>query len=469
MILAGRYELVRRIGRGGMGQVWEGRDLVLGRRVAVKVVHLDTAGDTTAATRFRREAVATAALSHPSIVTVHDAGTDDGTAYLVMEFVDGEDLARRLRRSGPLPVPEAVRIGEQVAEALAAAHAVGVVHRDIKPANVLVEGPHVTVVDFGVAALTRSGGAPLTAPGTTVGTAEYMAPEQATAEAITPAVDVYSLGCLLTALLTGRPPFADGHTVAILRAQVEDTPPTPSASRPEVPAALDRLLADMLAKNPLDRPDAATVATTLATFREPTTTAPTRVTAASVPPVIPPTRALPDAGGPPSASPGADAGRRRRWGVALAVVVILLAMGLAFTVLGGPASPHAESIATPTTDPTAPVDATTAPSPSPATPTPEISSTVPTADEVLADVTRAVAALTVGGRNPEKARKDLTSRVDDLAEAAADGDVAKAERRVRDLDRRIEALTRDGTLDPAETATVHDQLDRLASTLAGEA
>ena len=157
-LLAGRYELGRPIGRGGMAEVWEARDSVLGRTVAVKTVNLAAAHDPTLGERLRREAVATAALTHPGVVTVYDAGVDGDTAFLVMELLEGRDLAAVLR-DGPLPVSQAVRVGEQVAGALAAAHAAGIVHRDVKPGNVLLDGEKVTVVDFGIAAVEQDAGA----------------------------------------------------------------------------------------------------------------------------------------------------------------------------------------------------------------------------------------------------------------------------------------------------------------------
>jgi serine/threonine protein kinase len=269
VILSGRYELLTRLGRGGMGQVWESRDLLLGRKVAIKTIHLESQDDLSPADRFRREAVATAALNHPSIVTVHDTGVEDGTAFLVMELVGGQDLARTLRERGALPLAEVARIGGSVAAALTAAHAIGVVHRDIKPANVLLDGDRVKVVDFGIAMLTRSASTSLTAPGTALGTAEYMSPEQATSGPITPASDVYSLGCLLTALLTGRPPFTGEHPLAVLNRQVQADPDPLRLARPDAPAELEHLVATMLAKDPASRPSAADVRARLASLHAP--------------------------------------------------------------------------------------------------------------------------------------------------------------------------------------------------------
>ena len=261
-VIAGRYQLDQRLGRGGMAEVWRGIDRVLGRRVAVKTVSLGHPGDPALQERLRREAVATAALEHPDIVTVHDTGVDGDTAYIVMERLRGQDLAATLR-SGPLPLAEALRIGSRVAGALAAAHAVGIVHRDVKPANILVDGDKVTVVDFGIAAFEYQTAASLAAPGTTLGTAEYMAPEQARAETATRSTDMYAFGCLLTALVTGRTPFVGGRAGSVLHHHVYIEPPRLSSLHDGVPAELDRLVAALLAKDPDRRPSATEAAATL--------------------------------------------------------------------------------------------------------------------------------------------------------------------------------------------------------------
>ncbi|EYR62122.1 hypothetical protein N866_11620, partial [Actinotalea ferrariae CF5-4] len=256
MLLTGRYELLRRIGAGGMATVWEARDTVLDRPVAVKVVDLAVADDPALGERLRREAVTAASIAHPDVVTVHDVGVADGVAYVVMTLVEGRDLAAVLQQDGPLPVAEGLRIGARVAGALAAVHAAGVVHRDVKPANVLLHGSDVTLVDFGIASVDTAQAA-LTAAGTVIGTAHAMSPEQARGESATPASDVYGLGCLLTAALTGAPPFEAGSAVAVLQRHLGDEPPSLRARRADVPEAVDRLVRSMLAKDPAARPTAA--------------------------------------------------------------------------------------------------------------------------------------------------------------------------------------------------------------------
>ncbi|WP_127125136.1 serine/threonine-protein kinase [Georgenia sp. SYP-B2076] len=266
-ILADRYELDRRLGRGGMAEVWRGIDLVLGRRVAVKVVDVGAVSDPTLGDRLRREAVATAALEHPDIVTVHDAGVDGDIAYIVMERLRGRDLAAVLQ-DGPLRVDEALRIAGRVAGALTAAHAAGIVHRDVKPANILVDGDKVTVVDFGIAAFEYQSASSLTAPGTTLGTAEYMAPEQARAESVTRSTDMYAFGCLLTTLVAGQPPFTGEVPVAILHQHAYIEAPRLKKFCPDAPDELDRLVAGLLAKDPDARPSATEVQEVLGELTE---------------------------------------------------------------------------------------------------------------------------------------------------------------------------------------------------------
>lgn len=251
-LLAGRYELTDRIAGGGMGQVWRGLDRVLERIVAVKTVDLSTQ-DATMRERFRREAVATAGLSAPNIVQVFDAGADETTAYLVMELLTGPSVSQIVHDQGRLEIGQSIHVAREVALALLTAHRIGVVHRDIKPGNVMYHHDQVKLVDFGIAQLQRNMGAALTAPATALGTAAYMSPEQAAGEGATEKSDWYALGCLMTTMVTGQPPF-QGEAVAVATQQITAKPPSLSERRPEVPAALDTLVAAMMAKEPGDRP-----------------------------------------------------------------------------------------------------------------------------------------------------------------------------------------------------------------------
>ncbi|MFD0414411.1 WD40 repeat domain-containing serine/threonine protein kinase [Streptomyces sp. NPDC127108] len=263
--LAGRYELKELLGRGGMGEVWLGRDRSLLRRdVAVKV--LPTPVRTDAVRRFQREAATLAGLQHPGITVVHDAGEHDGFLFIVMELLRGQDVARLMagHRAG-LPVGRAVDLARQTAVALAAAHESGVVHRDLKPGNLFVRpGDQIKICDFGIAR-SADASAVLTTVGRVVGTPLYMAPEQWRAEDPAAPADLYSLGCVLYELLTGRPPFtADASLYALMHHHVTEVPRPPRELRPELPAPLADLVLALLAKDPGDRPDAAALARELA-------------------------------------------------------------------------------------------------------------------------------------------------------------------------------------------------------------
>jgi serine/threonine-protein kinase len=240
-----------------MGTVWIADDPVLSRRVAVKVLRGDLAADDATRARFRNEAIAAARVNHPNIVATYDTGDDDGTAYIVMELVDGPTVRRLLEERGPLPVADVIRIGAQVAAALAAAHAAGLVHRDVKPPNVLVPPAGlVKVTDFGIAKATGSDD--LTRTGSVMGTARYLAPEQVSGDAADARTDVYALGLLLYEMLCGKPPFGGETDVATAMARLTTTAPPIRAQRPDVPAALDDLVHRCLARDPDRRFPSAT-------------------------------------------------------------------------------------------------------------------------------------------------------------------------------------------------------------------
>ncbi|MDI2130691.1 protein kinase domain-containing protein [Yinghuangia seranimata] len=255
-VIAGRYELVALVGRGGMGEVWAAQDTLIGRRVAVKLLPYDRQ-DGGAVDLFRREARTAGGLNHPGVVTLHDLGhdADDGTLFLVMEFVDGRDLAAVLRQDGPPPVPVAVRWAAETAAALAAAHDAGIVHRDLKPANLmLTTRGTVKVLDFGIArfmAATSSGASQV------MGTLAYMAPERFDEQPGDGRSDLYSLGCVLHELLTGSTPFQATGPVSMMNAHLRKAPTPPGERRRGVPAALDALVMRLLAKDPAERPAAA--------------------------------------------------------------------------------------------------------------------------------------------------------------------------------------------------------------------
>jgi eukaryotic-like serine/threonine-protein kinase len=251
-VLGGRYRLVELLGQGGMATIYRARDNQLERDVAVKVLRPEYGADPDFIERFRHEAQSAASLNHPGIVAVHDYGTDPAGPFIVMELVEGEDLATIVRRTGALPPRAAARLVAQAGRAVAAAHDRGFVHRDVKPGNILVtrEG-RVKVTDFGIArALSES---TLTLPGTTLGSVHYFSPEQARGEMATPASDIYSLGIVLYELLTGRRPWTGDTAAAIATARLTGAVPSPSSAHGGIPPTLESITRRALAPNPDER------------------------------------------------------------------------------------------------------------------------------------------------------------------------------------------------------------------------
>jgi eukaryotic-like serine/threonine-protein kinase len=246
--LNGRYRLDAQVGAGGMSTVYRAFDMTLERPVAIKLLHREIAADSDQIERFRREARAVAQLSHPHIVTVIDAGEDDGRPYIVFEFVEGETLKQRIKRMGRLPVDEAVAYGIEISRALGAAHSRNIVHRDVKPQNVLIDAEgSAKVTDFGIARSLDDEG--LTADGRVLGTTDYVAPEQALGQPCTAQSDLYSLGIVLYEMLTGEVPFKGENQVAVAMKHVRDTLPDVQKRRPEVSAALAAVIDRCTAKD----------------------------------------------------------------------------------------------------------------------------------------------------------------------------------------------------------------------------
>jgi tetratricopeptide (TPR) repeat protein/tRNA A-37 threonylcarbamoyl transferase component Bud32 len=264
-----RYRLIELIGRGGMGEVWRAEDEALGRKVAVKCLKpmktsTDPAHSRAMELRFRREARVAASLQHRGITVVHDFGEDDGVLYLVMELLDGRNLLQLLDDGQriPLPVPDLLDIAEQVAAALAYTHAQGVVHRDLKPANIIrVPDGTVKICDFGIARLGHDIGftSRLTGTGMAMGTPHYMSPEQIAGGEVDHRSDLYSFGCVLYELATGAPPFDMDDAWAVLVRHRDTAPDPPRERRPELSEPLERLILDLLGKEPDDRPQDAQV------------------------------------------------------------------------------------------------------------------------------------------------------------------------------------------------------------------
>jgi serine/threonine-protein kinase len=425
-LLAGRYRLDELIGRGGMATVFRAWDTQLGRPVAVKLLRPEIVADPDLALRFRREAHAAAVLHHPAVVGYLGSGTDGSQPFLVMELVDGDDLATRIRDNAPLAPRTAVRIAADVASGLAVAHARGIVHRDVKPGNIILDAAgRARITDFGVARIAAESEA--TIPGTTLGSVHYFSPEQARGLPTTPASDVYSLGLVLYEMLTATRPFTGETTAAIALARVGAPAPHPRAVDPTLPPDLDAVVATALA------PDAAAryadggafadaLERTLATAPAPTPAAidPTSTTARFA--VQTPTSAV---------------GRSERAVVApllgIAAAIALLFGGfVVYAALGaGPAEPTV--LAEASDDPgasavAAPSSETPAPPPSdpPATPDPTLDPTATPAPAGPGDLCEpdpgATCALAAGTYAPSQFEPELSIDLDEGWETFRTGD-----------------------------------------------
>src|SRR5215217_2198172 len=252
----GSYRVEALLGQGGMGVVYRAEDLRLGRLVALKLLRASLADDDGYRERFLRESRLAASIEHAAIVPIYDAGETDGLLYIAMRFVDGVDLGELLRREGPLAPERAVALVGQLASALDAAHARGLIHRDVKPSNALIgtdgDGEHAYLVDFGITQDTTAQER-LTATDQLVGTLDYLAPERIRGEPVDGRADIYALGCVLFECLTGQVPFPRGSEASAIYAHLEEQPPRASELRPELPMGLDDVVARALAKDRADR------------------------------------------------------------------------------------------------------------------------------------------------------------------------------------------------------------------------
>ena len=253
-VFGNRYEIGQMIGTGGMADVYIGEDQRLSRKVAVKVLRSDLARDPSFLARFRKEALAAAGLNHPGIVAVYDSGEEGQNSYIVMELVNGHTLREELQNPVALTVDRSLEIIEGVLDALSYSHTNGIIHRDIKPGNImLTDAGDVKVMDFGIARAMDDIGATMTSTWNVVGTAQYLSPEQATGEAADLRSDIYSVGCLLYELVTGRPPFTGDTPVAIAYQHVSADFPAASVVNPNLDENIDKIITVALAKNPNDR------------------------------------------------------------------------------------------------------------------------------------------------------------------------------------------------------------------------
>ena len=491
-LLGGRYRLGAPLGRGGMAVVWRAQDEMLGREVAVKTLDLTGPDSDNAGERFRREARATAALNHPHIVTVFDTGVEDHTAYLGMELLPGPTLAEQVRDTGPLPVEDVRTIGEEVASALQAAHDAGIIHRDIKPGNISYAADGTAkVLDFGITQLVDEalGQHALTMTDTIVGTAEYLAPEQATGQRVDARADLYALGCVLTTLLTGRPPFSATTPVAILMKHAHDAPADVRDLRPDTPADLAVLIAALLSKDPVHRPQSGReVAELLRSHRAPALTemipaapaamAPTAVTPRPAPPQ--------EVWSEPAYDEYDEPQRRgsRAWVWLLLRAAALAAAGIWYAMQGrddgdgGAPTPSSTPSVTqssdtpsntpePTTEtPNPTVTVTRTPTPT-ASPTPSQAPSTP-AQDTGKPVTDAVSGFQSSLREVRQSddidadvAKTIEGKLRDIDKAVKDGDADAVRSLVDDIESELAQSAQDGKLTQPGAATLADPLGTL--------
>jgi eukaryotic-like serine/threonine-protein kinase len=343
----GRYRILRKLGSGGMANVYLAEDEELGRRVAIKILNDRYANDELFIERFRREAKSAAALSHPNIVSIYDRGQAEGTYYIAMEVIEGRSLKELILTRGPLPLGQAIAYTLEMLEALRFAHRHGIIHRDVKPHNILI-GERLKVTDFGIA---RAGASQMTEAGSIMGTAQYLSPEQARGAPVTASSDLYSVGIVLYEMLTGKVPFSGDSAIEIAMKHLNELPKPPSKIRPEVPEELDHVVLRALSKAPEDRyqsaeefaedlhrveaglplaPETSEAATALlaapgATIGGTTQVLPTDATRVGQRPQAP--------GRPPPYGPGymyeEPPPKRRRWVPWLLVLLLLAAAGIA--------------------------------------------------------------------------------------------------------------------------------------------
>jgi eukaryotic-like serine/threonine-protein kinase len=508
--LNGRYQLERLVASGGMGAVWEAHDLRLDRRVAIKVLAADGLTDPTGLERFDREARTVARLAHPNIVAVYDFGTDAGDPYLVMELVEGSTVADLLA-DGPLALGQALAIAAQTCDGLGVAHAAGIIHRDVKPRNLIITPAGVVkICDFGIARLqSATDQASLTRSAEAMGSSSYMAPEQVNSEPVDARTDLYGLGCTLFAMLTGEPPFTGPNPVEIAHLQVTQPPPLLRTLRPDLPAGLDVLVDDLLAKRPELRPsDAAEVKAKLTELVAELPHQPTNDLRLAA---IPEAAAIGHLSAPAGATPAAttagqparsDRPARRR---ALRVGVLLAALLVPASVAASCIPSTAETPPATVMPPKAPAEATTTmPTPSPSTsavaptatprpiavaspstldqpgartPTPPPPAQTPSpprptqtgappAVDPITGMRLSIQEQVAAGNLTQQSATDLQKKVDEFEQKFAEGNTKEAARKARDLREKITKLHHDGKLpDDGYQALLENvsQLDAMVS------
>jgi eukaryotic-like serine/threonine-protein kinase len=464
--LVGRYRLDQPIGAGGMGDVWAAHDMVLGRDVAIKTQELRADGDHARLERFQREAQSAAGLQHPNVVTIFDSGADGGTAFLVMELLPGPTMEAYVAERGPLPEQEGIALTKGIAAGLGAAHAAGVVHRDVKPANLMFDARGtLKIVDFGIAHLAHTAATRLTATNTIIGSASYLSPEHVQGRRADERSDLYALGCVMTTMLTGRPPFEGEHPWSVMHQHVSVPPARIGDRRPGVCPALEALVAEMLSKSPQDRPSSASAVLDrlrhleLGTLdaRSETSASTTAVLGqATLPlPVLDPaeiTTRMAAYRWPPG---------RTRWvlaSVAALAVGALVLIAIAPTAADLPANESAQ--------PRSVAPTSTPPSPEPTHDTSTMPRTRETFTAVnpelaVSDLRAAVSSASSSGQIEEEQAEELGELVDELAEHLAEDGVEDSDEHVKEINDYVRELSKHGELTQDGMLRIADALQTV--------
>jgi serine/threonine-protein kinase len=463
-VLGDRYAVGELLGRGGMAEVYLATDRVLDRQVAIKILGSWLAGDSTFVERFRREALAAARISHPNLVAVFDAGSEDDVHYIVMEHVPGETLRDVLRREGRIAPGRAAGITTSVGDALAVAHGARIVHRDVKPGNVMLtsEG-RLKLMDLGIAR--GLDGEDITRTSSILGTAGYVSPEQARGEPVDHRSDIYSLGCVLYEMLTGRQPFEADNPVAVAYRHVHDAPTPPSAVEPSVPPALEAVVLRAMEKDPAGRYQS--VGEMTAALEDRAASVPPADVTAPLPVTVPGT---PTATGDITQERTDTMPRRadrpppRRPLVPLLIAVVVLALlgGLAFALFGGEDPPDGATSPSPSSSPPPSPSPSASPSPSPS---PTASPTPPPDDPLQAAVVAlqdAVAEGVADGRISENAAQEIEKGLDESLERFNDGDAEEAIHTLEDLEGRVDELLEQEEIHQSQEQKIDGAIEDVA-------
>jgi eukaryotic-like serine/threonine-protein kinase len=480
-VLSSRYEVGELLGSGGMASVWRGHDLRLDRAVAIKELTGPWVGDQGALQRFDREARMAARLTHPNIVAVYDVDIHDRTPYLVMELVEGATVAQLLS-DGPLPIAAAVSITAQACDGLATAHAAGIIHRDVKPANLMITADAVVkICDFGIArALSSTVDPTVSGPMYAMGTSKYMAPEQAWGERVDARADLYGLGCTMYAMLAGTPPF-HGNPAEVLQQHLTRAPALLRDYRTDIPAPLEALVMQLLAKNPDDRPTDAEVRARLVDLMGGSTPAGIPVGASTFAMRAVPAAVRPRKLAAPVDQPGPArrrAGVFRHWPIAVAALVTTLGLAAAGwrLVVGEPVGPTARpapsttasvmmTASLPPTRAAAPPKVPTASqTPPPSSPAARPSSQPPPPEPIAVLRVAIQQQVNTGNLNPDKA-SDLYKAVDAIAHSAYVGNTSDESKNIKALQDRLTALRTGGQLSASGYDILNKDLDAVAATI----